>query len=259
MRPPILLVHGAFSSAAHLAPLEEQFRSAGYVCKAPDLPGHGRERDRTLGNVDFDDVLAALGEACVSFDRPPIIIGHGLGGLFAQHLRATTDCAGIVLLASWPAGKFRPSARAMLNALPMIPGIVGGRPVRCGRSVSGTLALHDLSVGERADIIAELGPESGRVLRGAILGRVEMPGTMVRHHVLVVSGSADRIVTAPMAAELARLYQAEHVVLPGQGHWLVAGSLAPTMASVIIDWLERLERGALAVPGDPSFRIATDV
>lgn len=259
MRPPILLVHGAFSSATHLAPLAEQFRSAGYVCKAPDLPGHGRGGDRTLGSVDFDDVLAALGETCVSFERPPVIIGHGLGGLLAQHLRATTDCAGIVLLASWSPDKFGLRARALLNGLPMLPGILGGRPVRCGRSVSATLALHDLSIGERADLIAEMGAESGRVLRASVLGRVEMPGTTARHHVLVVSGSADRIVRARVATDLARLYQAEHVVLPGQGHWLIAGSLAPTMASLIVDWLERLERGALAVPGDPSFRIATDV
>jgi pimeloyl-ACP methyl ester carboxylesterase len=259
MRPPILLVHGAFSSAAHLAPLAEQFRSAGYVCRAPDLPGHGRERDRTLGTVDIDDVLGALGEACVSFERPPVIVGHGLGGLLAQHLRATTDCAGIVLLASWPAGKLRPRARAMLNALPMIPGILGGRAVRCGRSVAATLALHDLSVGERADIIAEMGAESGRVLRAPIFGRIEVPITMVRHHVLVVSGSADRIVRQRTALDLARLYQAEHVVLPGAGHWLIAGSLAPTVASIVAEWLERLQKGALAVPGDPSFRIATDV
>jgi pimeloyl-ACP methyl ester carboxylesterase len=131
--------------------------------------------------------------------------------------------------------------------------------VRCGRSVAATLALHDLSVGERADIIAEMGAESGRMLRGAVLGRVEMPVSTVRHHVLVVSGSSDRIGTARTALDLARSYQAEHVVLPGQGHWLIAGSLAPTLAGVITDWLDRLESGALAVPGDPSFRIATDV
>jgi pimeloyl-ACP methyl ester carboxylesterase len=259
MRPPILLVHGAFSCAAHLAPLAEQFRSAGYACAAPDLPGHGRESRRTLGTVDLDDALAALGEVCVSFERPPIIIGHGMGGLLAQHLRATTDCGGIVLLASWAAGKFRPRARAMFNALPMIPGMLGGKPVRCGRSVAATLALHDLSVGERADIIAEMGAESGRILRAAAFGRVEIPITMVRHHVLVVSGSADRIGSARTALDLARFHQAEHIVLPGAGHWLVAGSLAPTLASVITDWLRRLESGALAVPGDPSFRIATDV
>lgn len=259
MRPPILLVHGAFSSAAHLAPLAEQFRSAGYPCKAPDLPGHGRERDRTLGSVTLDDVLAALGEACVSFDRPPVIVGHGLGGLLAQYLRATTDCAAVVLVASWPARKFRPRARAALNALPMLPGILGGRPVRCQRSVAATLVLHDLSLGERADIIAEMGSESGRVLRETVFGRIEVPGTTVRHHVLVVSGSADRILESNIPIDLARLYQAEHVVLPGAGHWLVAGSLAPTLAGVVTGWLERLQRGELAVPGDPSFRIATDV
>jgi pimeloyl-ACP methyl ester carboxylesterase len=259
MRPPLLLIHGAFSAATHLAPWAEYFRAAGYECRAPALPGHSdKDRDR-LDGLELGDCLEMLGEICLGFDRPPVIIGHGLGGLLAQHLRATADCAAAVLVSSWPGTAFRPTPRAMLNSLPMIPGILGGRPVRTGKSVIRTLALHDLSVAEREDILAEFGPEAGRVLRAPILGKAEIPGTTVRRHVLVVSGAADRIVPAAVPMEMARLYQAEHLVIPGQGHWLIAGSLVAIVAAAIVDWLERLQSGALATPGDPSFRIATDL
>jgi pimeloyl-ACP methyl ester carboxylesterase len=258
MRPPLLLIHGAFSNAVHLAPWVEYFRLAGYDCRAPSLPGHGADR-KPLDRLELGDYLEMLGEICVGFERPPVIIGHGLGGLLAQHLRATADCAGTVLVASWPGTAFRPRPRAMLNALPMIAGILGGGPVRSGRSVIRTLVLHDLSVAEREDILAEFGAESGRALRAPIFGRAEVPGTTVRRHVLVVSGAADRIVPAAVAEQLAEIYKAEHLVIPGQGHWLIAGSLVTIVAAAVVDWLARLERGALATPGDPSFRIATDV
>jgi pimeloyl-ACP methyl ester carboxylesterase len=259
MRSPLLLVHGAFSSAAHLVPWSEYFRQAGYRCVVPTLPGHApSDRDR-LPALDLGDYLAALGELCLSFDRPPIIIGHGLGGLLAQHLRATADCEAVVLVASWPNAAFRPRWRGALNALPMLAGVLAGRPVRPGKSVIRTLTLHDLSIAEREDILSEFVPESGRALRAPILGRVEVPGTTVRRHVLVVSGGADRILPAEVPMDLARAYQAEHIVIPGQGHWLIAGSLVGIVAAAVLDWLKRLEEGALATPGDPSFRIAMDV
>jgi pimeloyl-ACP methyl ester carboxylesterase len=259
MRPPILLIHGAFSCAAHLTPWAEYFRQAGYHCVAPSLPGHDRSSAETLAHRDLSHYLEMLGEICVSLDRPPVIIGHGLGGLLAQHLRATADCEGAVLVASWPAGAFRPRPRGVLNGLPMLGGILRSRPVKPGRSVIRTLALHDLSVAEREDILDEFVAESGRAIRAPILGKAEVPGTTVRRHVLVVSGSADRIVPKETPMDLARLYQAEHIVIPGQGHWLIAGSLVGVVAAAVLDWLERLEEGALATPGDPSFRIAMDV
>jgi pimeloyl-ACP methyl ester carboxylesterase len=259
MRPPLLLIHGAFSSAAHLVPWGEYFRQAGYRCVVPTLPGHGASDREKLAGYGLGDYLEALGEACVSFDRPPVINGHGLGGLLAQPLRATADCEAVVLISSWPASAFRPNWRGVLNGIPLLPGIVGGKQVKPGKSVIRTLALHDLSVAEREDILSEFVPESGKALRAPLLGRAEVPATTVRRHVLVVSGGADRIVPPEVPIELARAYRAEHIVIPGQGHWLVAGSLAGIVGAAVLDWLKRLEDGALATPGDPSFRIATDV
>lgn len=259
MKPPLLLVHGAFSGAAHLAPWAAYFRARGYHCVAPALPGHSGGDRNSLAWLDLGAHLEALGEVCLGFDRPPIIIGHGLGGLIAQHLRATADCAGIVLVSSWPASTFRPRPRAMLNALPMMSRILRGRVVKPGRSVVRTLVLHDLSVAEREDTLGEFREESGRVLRPAFFGKAEVPATTVRRHVLVVSGSADRIVPMAVPFDLARMYHAEHLVVAGRGHWLIAASLVGVVAAAVVDWLERLETGAVAAPGDPSFRIATDV
>jgi pimeloyl-ACP methyl ester carboxylesterase len=259
MKPPILLVHGAFSGATHLVPWADYFRARGYHCVAPALPGHSGSDRGMLAWLDLGAYLEALGEACLGFDSPPVIVGHGLGGLIAQHLRATTDCAAAVLVASWPGAPFRPRPRAMLKALPMLSRILGGRLVKPGRSVIRSLVLHDLSIGEREDTLAEFREESGRALRAPVLGRAEVPATTVHRHVLVVSGSADRIVPRSVSFALARTYRAEHLIVNGRGHWLIAASLVGIVAAAVVDWLERLEAEALATPGDPSFRIATDV
>lgn len=226
---------------------------------APSLPGRDPPDEPALADLDLARALAALGEIVAGLDRPPVIVGHGLGGLIAQHLAATADCAGLVLVASWPGFSSLPKPRALLNGVPMLSAVAGGRSVRSDAEAVRVLALNALSVAERDEIAAEMVPESGRLVRSVLPIFSRQTPEAIRAPVLVVSGGADRIVSDVASRRLAAFYGAEHVIIPGQGHWLIAGSLAETVAGAVLAWLERLNAGALRRPGDPSFRIAGDV
>jgi pimeloyl-ACP methyl ester carboxylesterase len=97
----VLLVHGGGAHARwwdHLAP----FLAAGRRVIAVDLAGHGDSGHRDSYSLEAwaDDLAAMLGPA--GFDRPPVVVGHSLGGLAAAVLarRGTPELAGLVVIDS---------------------------------------------------------------------------------------------------------------------------------------------------------------
>jgi pimeloyl-ACP methyl ester carboxylesterase len=259
MRPPLLFVHGAFSSASHFGPWSDYFRRAGYQVAAPSLPGREPSDPGALGDLDLASALAALRETAAALSGPPVIVGHGLGGLIAQHLAGAVDCAGLVLVASWPGFSALPRPRALLNSVPMLSAVTGGRSVTPDPEAVKALALNSLSVAERDEIAAEMVPESGLLIRSVLPLFSRVAAEATRAPVLVVSGAADRIVSDAATRRMAAHYRAEHAVIPGTGHWLIAGSLTGTVAATVLAWLERLQSGRLARPADSSFHGAGDV
>jgi pimeloyl-ACP methyl ester carboxylesterase len=86
-KPGLVLIHGGAAHArwwSHLAPRFNQ----NYHVVAFDLSGHGdsgrRERySHDLWSREVVDVCSAVG-----FDRPPVVVGHSLGGLVAINTAA---------------------------------------------------------------------------------------------------------------------------------------------------------------------------
>ncbi|MCB1489659.1 MAG: alpha/beta fold hydrolase [Bauldia sp.] len=240
MKPPILLLHGACSQPAHLRAWEAYFASAGYPCVAPALPGHAPDDRAALARLGIKDYLAAVVAARSALDRPPVVIGHSLGGLLAQQLAAKMDCAAIVLVASLPPGPLPMTLMALPHFSPLAPAVLLGRPILPTRLGLEVLALHDLAVAEREEILPDFGHESGRVYRSLVFGRVRVEARAVRCPVLVLHGEADRLVPVAVGRRLARRYGAELIVVPGHGHWLIAGSLLEIAAAPVLDWIEGL-------------------
>ena len=94
MRPPILLVHGAFGQAANFEPWRGYFRAAGYAASAISLPGHAPVDETVLRHLTLADCLAAVGEAAANFDRPPVVIPF-------LAFRAMVGMGLIMLAVSW--------------------------------------------------------------------------------------------------------------------------------------------------------------
>lgn len=77
--PPLLLVHGAWHGAWCWAPLQQRLDARGIRSLAIDLPGHGTQR-RPAWLVQWKHYIEAVVTAAASFDEPPIMIGHSMGG-----------------------------------------------------------------------------------------------------------------------------------------------------------------------------------
>jgi pimeloyl-ACP methyl ester carboxylesterase len=238
MRPPILLIHGACSHPAHMTPWAEYFRVAGYRCVVPALPGHVPTDRQALSRLTLDDYVAALGEVHARFDEPPIVMGHSIGGLLAQILAATADCAALVLLSSVPPGRIPVRLDLTAHALPLIPKILAGRPFRPSKESVRAVALHGLLQAEQDELLADFTHESGRAFRAIALGRTRVDARAVRCPVLCVAGSADRLLPPVVAERLAARYNGDHIVVPGGGHWLLAGSLLGIVARQVLAWIE---------------------
>lgn len=111
---PLLFVHGASHAAwcwdAHFL---EFFAGAGFAAHALSLRGHGesegRDRLRWTSIADYvDDVAAAAGR----MPRPPVVIGHSMGGFVVQkYLERHEAPAGVLGAAVPPAGVFRTALR----------------------------------------------------------------------------------------------------------------------------------------------------
>lgn len=237
MSRTILLVHGAFSHAGHLEGWARVFASAGYGCLVPTLPGHDRRDAGALGYCTLDIYLRQLRERAEGMAEPPILIGHGMGGLLMQQLASMLRCAALVCVASAPPWVLVPRPRALPRLLPFASPILAGRPFRLTDEALCDLMLHDLPADERQRLASGFVPESGLACREMLLGRGRLPGPRFAGPALFVSGGADRVVSPRTARWLAGAYAAPHFVYPDQGHWLIAHD---AIAERVVQWLSGL-------------------
>ncbi len=99
--PGLILVHGGAAHArwwSHLAPMFTEH----YHVAALDLSGHGDsgDRERYSHALWAQEILTVC--TAVGFTRPPVIVGHSLGGLVAIQTAATygDSLAGAVIVDS---------------------------------------------------------------------------------------------------------------------------------------------------------------
>jgi pimeloyl-ACP methyl ester carboxylesterase len=260
VRPDILFIHGAFTRGARWRSWVRYFSAAGYRCVAPSLPAHDPPDPEALAGLTFADYVASCEEVYAGFSSPPIVIGHSMGGLIAQHLAARRECAALVLLSSTSPWPTRGTRHALPYLLSYVLPVLTGRPIRATSEAAHDLVLHDLTPAEQRQLAPCFAFESGKAYRTVILGRGRLKKGAVECPVLCVNGGADRLITAAAGAKLARFYGADHMVFAGRGHSLVAESLIETVAAPVRSWLAQqgLERGRALPFADSRSYIARD-
>jgi pimeloyl-ACP methyl ester carboxylesterase len=90
--PTIVLIHGMWMTPLSWEHWAERYRAQGHEVLAPAWPGVGddpaelRRDPSPLHGLSITDVVDHYDGIIRPLDRPPIVVGHSFGGLFAQLL-----------------------------------------------------------------------------------------------------------------------------------------------------------------------------
>jgi pimeloyl-ACP methyl ester carboxylesterase len=189
----LIATHGYGDSAVVWSPLLAALAAVTRVPVNPqawDLPGHGARRAEPPGSHDIDTATEELRRRARQCPRPPVLLGHSLGGYLSLRCALTTDAPlrAIVVISSGP-GFRDPQGRAGWNA---------------------TMDRLTVALGLSAETSAIARMTDGLVLERLPAGRVPA---------LVVRGAADRPQYQAGAAVIADRWPGARLIdVPGAGH-----------------------------------------
>jgi pimeloyl-ACP methyl ester carboxylesterase len=245
-KTPVLFVHGAWHGAwcwdEHFL---DFFAAKGYRSVAVSLRGHGKSpTPKPMQFCSMADLVDDVDSVAKSLPRPPVVVGHSMGGFVAQKYLESHDAPAAVLLASAPVSGI---AGFLLRRFRRHPWLTGTELAKTKslRSMGGTPELA------RESFFSDLTSDSDVVRYTAQLGE-----EYLRKHVLdmlLLNLPRPDLVTAPllvMGAEkdvcftqqevhvTARAYHVEAEIFPKMGHDMMLEPGWDAVAERIHVWLE---------------------
>jgi non-heme chloroperoxidase len=250
MKPPVLMIHGAFCGPWSMDGLKQKFEAAGYGVTAPALRYHNVARPpASLGTTGLADYASDLEDEMKALVKAPILVGHSMGGLLAQMLAARHKVAALILLAPSAPWGTPPTTLFEIGAaqsLHMQPGY-WNMTLEPNRDIALAHSLDKLPRHMRDDVFGRFVPESGRATFeimnwGLDLNRAsEVDADAVTAPLLFLTGSEDRINPASTVARNAALYKdrATNEVVDGMGHWLIGEPGWEKISERALSWLKK--------------------
>jgi len=243
--PPILFVHGFWHGAwcwdEHFLPY---FAQRGYACFAPSLRGHGgSEGADRLRWTSLADYVADVVEVAQTLDRPPILIGHSMGGLIVQKYLQLHSAPAAVLLASVPPAGLLATTLRFLMRHPLAT-------LQSGLTLSvyplvATPELYRssfLSPGlperELRKFHARVQDDSFRALLDMVLMDLPQP-RKAKPTPMLVLGADDFVVRAWQVRATARAYGVAAQIFPEMRHAMMLDIGWRSVADRIAEWLDR--------------------
>jgi pimeloyl-ACP methyl ester carboxylesterase len=245
-KPPVVMIHGAFTGPWVWGGFTRKFKDAGYKVHAPCLRHHEDDAPSDpLAQVSLADYAADLEAFLDELGTPAILVGHSMGGLLAQMLAAKKKVHALVLLAPsapWgvpPSTLFEiASAQAMLLNVGFWDSVL-----EPDQHIAGRNGLDRMP--DRDQVLTRFVPESGRAIFeimhwGLDMRRAgEVDVRKLSCPLLVLVGSEDRINPPGTVERVAALYRelATYEKMPGMSHWLVGEPGWEEVADRAIAWL----------------------
>ena len=243
---PILFVHGMSHAAwcweEHFLPYFARHR---YVAHALSLRGHGGSDGRErLRWTTLSEYVSDVAQVAGKMERPPVLVGHSMGGMVVQKYLESNATPAAVLLASVPPRGVGPAtlrvsfghpllfmkANLAMSMLPLL-----GTPQLAREYLFSTSTPED----KVRTYCSRLQDESYRAyldMMGLDLPRPER----VRVPILVMGAADDRLITPAEVKATARAYQTQAEVLPGMAHDMMLEAGWQAVADRILIWLDEL-------------------
>lgn len=240
---PLLFVHGAWHGAwCWAAHFLDHFAAHGYTAHALSLRGHGASsgRDR-LRWTTLADYVADVAEVASHLPRPPVVIGHSMGGAVVQNYLESHSAPAAVLLASMPpAGALattlriarrHPAAFARVNLhLSLYP------LVNTPELTREAFFSPDLPQDELMRYFALIQDESYRAFLDMLVFDLPKP-RRVTTPVLVIGGADDTVFLPKEIESTARAYRTQAIIFPGMAHDLMLERSWQSIADRVVAWL----------------------
>jgi pimeloyl-ACP methyl ester carboxylesterase len=249
MKPPVLMIHGAFCGPWSLQGLREKFEAAGYAVTAPALRFHdGKRPPAALGTTCLADYATDLEQEIRALKQAPILVGHSMGGLLAQMLGARIPIAALILLAPSAPWGVPPTTLFEIGAaqaMHLQPGY-WNQILEPSRDVALAHSLDKLPRHMRDEVFNHFVPESGRATFEIMNWGIDfrqgsaVDADAVTAPLLFLTGSEDRLNPPSTVAKIAALYKSRATaeVLDGMGHWLIGEPGWEKLAERALAWLK---------------------
>jgi pimeloyl-ACP methyl ester carboxylesterase len=231
-RVPLLFVHGLGHGAWCWEHWQAAAAEAGHPTYAVSLRGHGNTpgRLRTALLRHYVDDVVATAEA---LPRPPVLVGHSMGGLVVQRALARYAARAAVLVAPVPAHPAVASLAAIarrhpLDALRIVGG--GSLPLRAD------YLFHELPDPHAQAHADRCGGESAVVQYQLLMHRPARP-PLGSPPVLVLASPDDRLVPVRGVRSTAARYGADVAEFPGMGHDLMLDARWREPLDAMLAWV----------------------
>jgi alpha-beta hydrolase superfamily lysophospholipase len=242
-RVPLLFAHGScHASWCWEEHFLDYFANLGYSSHALSLRGHGQSEGRErLRWTSVKDYVRDLAQVAATLPRPPVVIGHSLGGLVVQKYLEEYRAPAAVLIAPSPSsGMFIAGFPLFLKHPLLFTRMLLTLDVRI---VYGTpLLAHKMlfSAGlEKAKVeryAARLGHES---FRAALDMMFYLPRPKrVTTPLLVLGAANDAVVPTRAIEKTGRAYQADCKIFPRMAHDMMLEDGWEDVAEYIAGWLK---------------------
>ncbi|MBI5784654.1 MAG: alpha/beta hydrolase [Rhodocyclales bacterium] len=254
MSATLFLIHGMWGGPWCLENYVNYFDARGYSCRATTLLYHDvppdTPPDPRLGNTGVRDYVSALEAEIRALPDKPILIGHSMGGLFAQMLAARGLAKAVILLTpTAPAGVFalRPSIVRSFASSHLRWGF-WRKPFLQTFAEAKYSMMHRLPESQHRPLYDRLVPDSGRAMveighwyldRGR---SARVDAARVTCPVLAIAATEDRLTPAAVVRQVARKYGATYKEFAGHAHWIAGEPGWEEVADYIADWLQQLPK-----------------
>ncbi|MEP7361484.1 MAG: alpha/beta fold hydrolase [Chloroflexota bacterium] len=238
-RKPLYLLHGELGGSWLWHRFLGYFAPRGWEGHALNLRGHYWSETSDFADVDMntyiDDALAAT----EIMPRPPIVIGHGMGGLLAMRVAQAKPISALILISpALPAQLLEPPPAHMVRLL----------PERYKRELIGwegpldalQRANPDLTMDDVMRIQHMLGAESGAARRQMLEGVEVDREQLADVPMLVIGGGLDRWFSDADSHRLAEWLGADYISFSELSHYgLITGEkTAERVADSIRSFIE---------------------
>ena len=243
-RTPLLFVHGAWHGAwCWDRGFLDFFAQRGWDSYALSLRNHGESDDSgRLRWIRHQTFVADIADIANELEKPPVMIGHSMGGYLVQKYMENNEVAGAVLMGSVPiSGTLGASVRfarrhplqflkllVTMSLWPVVatPALTREYLLAADTPDSAVVEIHEMLQDESyltyLDMIGLALPKPGKT---------EAP-------VMVCAGSDDALFTVREAEKTAVAYGVEAHIFDGLPHDIMLDPGWETAARAIARWLE---------------------